>query len=153
MARRPEFNLAWGAFARVNGSVQQVGRVIGGKVQANIDAGIFTNACAIRMSHVLNQTGFAVPSSAGAVSSGAGGAKYLYRVKDLLPHLQSLFGKPDLTVQGPTATAFAGKKGILVFEVGVWSDATGHATLWNGTTCSDSCYFGEATRASLWVLQ
>src|SRR5690606_5069184 len=115
MAQRPSFNLAWGAFSRVNVPVEQVGRVIGGKVQVNIDAGIFTNACAIRMSYVLNQAGFPVQGNAGATSSGANGAKYLYRVKDLVPYLESLFGKPDHVRQNPTPTMFAGKKGILVF--------------------------------------
>ena len=153
MANRPTFNLVWGAFSRVNGSVSHVGQVIGGKVKTNIDGGIFTNACAIRMSYVLNQTGFPIPGNAGAVSSGANGAKYLYRVSDLTPHLVATFGKPDQVVQRPSTASFAGKKGIVVFEVAVWSDASGHATLWNGTACSDSCYFPESTRASLWELK
>ncbi|MEI2418447.1 type VI secretion system amidase effector protein Tae4 [Orrella sp. JC864] len=153
MAHRPSFNLAWGAFSRVNGSVAHVGRVIGGKVQANIDAGIFTNACAIRLSYVLNQTGFAIGAGAGATSSGANGARYLYRVRDLVPHLQSLFGPPDEVFQNPTPAMFAGRKGIIVFEVAIWSDASGHATLWNGGACADTCYFRESTRASLWELK
>ena len=153
MAQRPLFNLAWAAFSRVNVSVPQVGRIIGGKVQTNIDSGIFTNACAIRMSYVLNQTGFPVSSRDGAVSSGAGGEKYLYRVRDLLPHLQKQFGKPDQVVQNPTLTSFTGKQGILVFDVDIWSDASGHATLWNGSTCSDHCYFPQSTRASFWELK
>lgn len=153
MAQRPNFNLAWAAFSRVNGSVAHVGQVIGGKVRLNIDGGIFTNACAIRMSYVLNQTGFPITANAGAVSSGDGGARYLYRVKDLVPHLEKLFGKPEHTHEKPTAANFAGKRGILVFDVPIWSDASGHATLWNGTMCSDSCYFAESTRASLWELK
>ncbi|MCC2596367.1 type VI secretion system amidase effector protein Tae4 [Pusillimonas sp. MFBS29] len=152
MAQRPTFNQAWAAFSRVNGSVPHVGRIIGGKVQTNIDGGIFTNACAIRMSYVLNQTSLPVPASAGAVSSGANGAKYLFRASDLAPHLQNLFGKPDLVVQNPTPTSFAGKKGIIVFDVDVWNDASGHVTLWNGTMCADSCYFPVSTRAKLWEL-
>jgi len=153
MANRPSFNLAWGAFSRVNGSVSHVGQVIGGKVRANIDAGIFTNACAIRMSYVLNRTGHPVRSGAGATSSGADGARYLYRVRDLAPYLETLFGKPDQVVANPGMSQFAGRKGIIVFDVAIWSDASGHATLWNGTSCSDTCYFAESSRASLWELQ
>ncbi|WP_275556011.1 T6SS effector amidase Tae4 family protein [Mixta sp. Marseille-Q2659] len=36
--------------------------------------------------------------------------------------------------------------GILIFTVNSWSDASGHATLWNGYTCSDHCYFPLANR-------
>ncbi|WP_239323964.1 T6SS effector amidase Tae4 family protein [Snodgrassella gandavensis] len=50
------------------------------------------------------------------------------------------------------------KKGIILFEVSGWSDATGHATLFNGYKCYDSCYFNEpestyiAERANFWSL-
>ena len=33
-----------------------------------------------------------------------------------------------------------------------WSDASGHATLWNGNTCSDHCYFPMSSEASIWLL-
>lgn len=36
---------------------------------------------------------------------------------------------------------FKGLKGILVFSVTGWGDATGHVTLWNGSDCGDHCYF------------
>ncbi|WP_420895097.1 T6SS effector amidase Tae4 family protein [Snodgrassella communis] len=51
-----------------------------------------------------------------------------------------------------------GKKGIILFEVSGWSDATGHATLFNGYKCYDSSYFNEpestyiAERANFWRL-
>jgi hypothetical protein len=35
-----------------------VGRKIGGAVQKNVEAGIFQNARPIRMSYVVNMTGF-----------------------------------------------------------------------------------------------
>lgn len=152
-SQRPSFTHAWTSFSQVHGSVENVGSVIGGKVKTNIDAGIFTNACAIRMSYVFNQTGFSIPSNAGAVSSGAKGEKYLFRVSDLSNHIETRFGKPDYVQNNPNLQQFLGKKGILLFEVSGWNDATGHVTLWNGTTCSDTCYFARATRAKLWVLQ
>lgn len=46
----------------VNLSVADVGTKIGGKVQDNIKAGIFLNACPLRMSYVLNQMGVPIPS-------------------------------------------------------------------------------------------
>ena len=41
-------------------ALNEVGKKIGGKVQYNIDQGIFQNACAIRMSYALNYSGVPV---------------------------------------------------------------------------------------------
>lgn len=54
---RPNFSVAWSLFADVNVPVKAVGKKIGGKVEANIESGVFKNACPIRMSYVLNRTG------------------------------------------------------------------------------------------------
>ncbi len=62
------------------------------------------------------------------------------------------FGKPDRTVRNPKPGDFSGVKGLLVFGI-QWSDATGHATLWNGSACSDHCYFPIAAEASIWLLK
>lgn len=51
-----------------------------------------------------------------------------------------------------------GKKGIILFVVSGWPDATGHATLWNGSACYDHCYFNEpgarykTDKANFWSL-
>ncbi|MDH5858164.1 T6SS effector amidase Tae4 family protein [Lampropedia aestuarii] len=55
-------------------------------------------------------------------------------------------------MKSPKSSDFSGKKGIIVFRVNQWSDATGHATVWNGTSCADACYFPESSEAFLWVL-
>lgn len=47
------------------------------------------------------------------------------------------------------ATA-AGKKGIIVFDVS-FSDATGHADLWNGEKCAYNDYFDRASKVYLWI--
>lgn len=44
-------------------SVADVGRIIGGNVGQNISGGYFENACPIRMSYVLNATGFPISRS------------------------------------------------------------------------------------------
>ena len=52
-----------------------------------------------------------------------------------------------------------GKKGVILFEVSGWSDAQGHATLFNGQSCYDHCYFNEpeakyrTDRANFWGLR
>ncbi|MBI6717193.1 T6SS effector amidase Tae4 family protein, partial [Pseudomonas syringae] len=35
------------------------------------------------------------------------------------------------------------KKGIILFEISGWTDAKGHATLFDGNLCYDHCYFNE----------
>lgn len=160
MSARPAFSSMWTNFTTIygDGTVTGVGAKIGGKVGENITLGVtnpkagFTNACAIRMSYSLNRSGSPVHRGPWATVSGGDGKLYVYRVRDLLKYLQTTFGSPDKTVKNPKPEDFTGDKGILVFDVR-WSDATGHATLWNGTGCSDHCYFPVASEASLWQLK
>ena len=63
------------------------------------------------------------------------------------------FGGPDHTFSHPSAYALVKHKGILVFEVDGWSDASDHATIWNGVNCSDSCCFAQSKKAYLWALK
>lgn len=157
---RPKFGIALAKFNLIygTGDLTSVGEKIGGKVKFNIDLGKedpllgFTNGCAIRMSYVFNQVGVTIPYMEDKVSSGENGKWYLFRVRDLITFLQREFGTPDKTVSNPKPSDFKQKKGILVFEVDIWDDATGHVTLWDGITCSDSCYFPQARRASFWEL-
>ncbi|SAI70872.1 Uncharacterised protein [Bordetella ansorpii] len=162
--RRPSFNSAWSAFTAVNMSVKQVGQKIGGQVKVNTEmtTGGFENACPIRMSYVLNATGFPIPRNrAYATVSGADNRQYMYRVNDMMAYLERTFGKPDLTVKSPKPSDFANMKGIVVVRGHGWSNARGHVTLWNGTSCSDTCHFlydpenGTFTpdTAAIWKLQ
>jgi hypothetical protein len=94
--RRPNFDRAWHAFIAVRLPVKAVGEKIGGNVKKNIDLdpkqGGFTNACPIRMSYVLNSTGFLIPRAASYKSvSGADGHQYLYRVPDMMAYLEHVF--------------------------------------------------------------
>ena len=157
---RPLFQIMWQHFIVIydDGSVSSVGKKIGGKVQENIELGVkdpkagFTNACGIRMSYSLNNSGVNIPRGIWKTVSGGDKRQYIYRVADLIKFLTQTFGKPDKTVKNPTPSDFAGMKGILLFGV-QWSDATGHATLWNGDSCSDHCHFPVAVEASIWLLK
>jgi hypothetical protein len=152
--RRPQFAQAWSLFQIIhgNGTLTTVGNQIGGKVKANIDAKIFTNACALRMSYVLNRAGLPIPHLVHETVSGGDGYQYFFRVKDLFEFLRNSLGKPDSILTGPSAGGLTAKKGLLVFEVAIWRDASGHATLWDGVTCSDHCYFPVAKRVLFWAL-
>ena len=158
--QRPSFQIMWHHFAVIygDGGVPSVGTKIGGKVQENIELGVkdpkagFTNACGIRMSYALNSSGINIPRGLWKTVSGADSRQYIYRVADLVKFLTHTFGKPDKTVKNPKPGDFAGMKGLLLFTV-QWSDATGHATLWDGNTCSDHCHFPVAKEASIWRLK
>lgn len=158
---RPTLAAAWQKFNYIysGGDLVATGDKIGGKVKYNIDLGKespqlgFTNGCAIRLSYVLNHTGMQIPFIDGQVSSGADGKWYIFRVRELIRFLHSRMGSPDFAQRHPAPAHFKGRKGILVFEVAQWADAEGHATLWNGMTCSDNCYFPKAEAAHLWSLQ
>jgi hypothetical protein len=140
---RPLFNSAWHAFMAVKIPVSDVGKKIGGSVQRNIElpTGGFQNACPIRMSYVLNMTGFPIAKSAQfAMVSGADNRQYIYRVGDMMNYLERTFGKPDKTVRSPKPSDFANMKGIIVIKGHGWLGAKGHVTLWDGRRCSDSCH-------------
>ncbi len=161
--QRPSFHSAWSAFMAVRHPVQAVGRKIGGKVQENIEmpVGGFENACPIRMSYVLNKTGFPIPkSSRYAMVSGGDRMQYIYRVRDMMRYLEDSFGAPDKDAAAPKPDDFNQMQGIVVIKGHGWGNASGHVTLWNGTLCADSCHLlGDPDNGSfvpesgaLWVL-
>ncbi|MBB5019719.1 hypothetical protein HNQ59_003027 [Chitinivorax tropicus] len=157
---KPSFQTMWQHFISIygNGNILSVGMKIGGKVQENIELGAkdpkagFTNACAIRMSYSLNKSGVGIPRGPWKTVSGGDKKQYIYRVSDLIKFLNQTFDQPDKTVKNPQPSDFSGMMGILVFGV-QWSDATGHATLWDGSICSDHCHFPVASEASIWLLK
>lgn len=108
------------------------------------DPTYWENSCCIRMSRGLNYSGFSLPKapSPGGTIYGNDQKKYWIRVKDLLPYLKKKFGKPDIECIGghSAVSKFKGKKGIIVFEVSGWRNATGHFTLRDGQHLS---YPGE----------
>lgn len=167
MSRRPAFVEAWSAATRIYDARDPIGKVkniIGGKVKHNFeipeDDGGWVNSCAVRMSYVLNYSGNPIPRMGANTVSGGDGKWYFYRVKDVIAWLNRQWGPPDMIVNYPSLPVqkLANKKGVILFEIQGWSDATGHATFWNGLTCSDHCYFNSSseiyttTRANFWEL-
>ena len=161
---RPAFNAAWAASMRIYDAADPSGNVatiVGGKVAQNINRpGGWENTCAVRMSYILNQCGLHIPPLTHHTVRGADGSSYFFRVKDLIKFLKQEWGDPDVVDQYPPSGggALIGKKGVVLFEVAGWADASGHATLWNGALCYDHCYFNEPTanyttkRANFWAL-
>jgi len=85
---------------------------------------------------------------------------YFFRVSDVISFLRRQWGQPETVSYPPSGGGtLAGRKGIILFEVAGWSDAAGHATLFNGSTCYDRCCFNEheagyqSTKAHFWELR
>lgn len=101
---------------------------IGGKVELNYDIRVFNNACAIRVSKALNGSGGTHvipffkdigPSGKREPQTSSGKNK-----KMLVKHLKSRYGEPEVSTPSDYKTEFDGRKGVIVFEVTGWSDAT-----------------------------
>lgn len=108
------------------------------------------NTCAVRMAYALNRNGFILPATQGSMKSDNPKDKYNYwfRVTELTKYLVKTFGKGDVeyTIKEKVGLArkkevtlnvlskIIGKKGIIVFDVTGWNNATGHFTLWDGKT-------------------
>ncbi|MDU4092083.1 MAG: T6SS effector amidase Tae4 family protein, partial [Pantoea sp.] len=109
---RPLFLQAWNRYSEINVSVSKVGEKIGGNVGLNIALGEkdpnqgFTNACAIRMSYVLNYTGSKINRGAWKTVSGKDKNWYIFRVRDFLKYMYEVYGQPDKTVVNPTVHDF-----------------------------------------------
>ncbi|WP_229410052.1 type VI secretion system amidase effector protein Tae4 [Massilia timonae] len=96
------------------------------------------------MSYILSQAGMVIPGIKGQTVSGADGRRYFFRVRDLIGFLTQRWGKAEV-VKYPVSGGgtLAGKTGVILFEVSGWSNAQGHATLFDGRSCYDHCYFNE----------
>jgi hypothetical protein len=162
---KPAFTAAWAASQKIYDPAnpgERVAQVVGGDVAANIrdKTNPWKNTCAVRISFILNQSGLHIPAIPGKTKKGADHRNYFYRVKDVIAFLKTHWGQPE-SVAWPLAgsNALAGRKGIILFEVHGWLDASGHATLFNGVSCYDHCYFNEpgakyrTSRANFWVLK
>ena len=134
---------------------------IGGKVKLNYDIGVFKNACATRVSKALNFSPglhdipyFKTKNSDGndivQVSSGGKKYWYIYRVKALIAYLSKFYGSPKIVSPGKYKQTLKGKKGIIIFEIKGWSDATGHADLWDGSKVVRDDYGSKAHNILFW---
>ena len=164
---RPSFSAAWTASMAIYdpaNSAARVAQMIGGFVERNVnnpdDKQRWSNTCAVRMSYILSQAGLTIPTIPGQTVSGADKRQYFFRVDNLIAFLRQRWGEPEIVKYPPSdGGAIAGKKGVILFEISGWSDARGHATLFNGSTCYDHCYFNEpgvsyqTDRANFWSLQ
>lgn len=131
---------------------------------AKENPGDWENTCAARMSYALNRSGIKLKKalSTGGTIVGSDGYNYWIRVNDLKQFLRNSFKKPDIEfspkktqqlfgkdaderingVKNNVLNKISGMKGIIVFDVTGWSNASGHFTLWDG---KNLVYVGPGT--------
>ena len=120
-----------------------------------MNASIFVNSCSLRMCYALNRAGVPIPYAPGRVSD----ADHMWgipRLTDLQPFLIKNFGQPQQYSPNSWRGQLAGKTGILMFQVNIWSDASGHAALWNGSELSDGGehdYTSVSSGVLFWPIQ
>jgi hypothetical protein len=121
---------------------------IGGGLPASLvkDPESWENSCSIRMSKALNYSNAKLPKapSKGGTIKGKDGNNYWIRVKDLKKYLVEKLKEPDVEEAGAPGIVdkFKNKKGIIVFDVTGWYNASGHFTIWDGV---DLKYVGADT--------
>lgn len=121
----------------------------------NKSAEDWENTCSFRMSKGLNYSGFKLPynnskykakGAKGGVHIGKDKLNYWYRVKELGKYLEEHLGSPEFDETLQKASIGQRKiglsqtkwdelkklKGIIMFKVSGWGNASGHFTLWDG---------------------
>jgi hypothetical protein len=156
--RQSEFQKLWEAYPR--GSADEVKARIGG----GVDMDWVRNTCAIRVSHALNQVGERIrkghrhrDGSRLKTTYGDDGSRYIYQVSEMRKYLEQKHGKPTVVHHNPgdggaVPPQFLGKQGIILFDVKVWDDATGHVDVWDGEDAGSKAYFDVARSVYLWEL-
>ncbi|KIM04355.1 MAG: hypothetical protein KN64_07985 [Sulfurovum sp. AS07-7] len=155
---RPSFSRLWKAYEKVNLKAPDVYKLVGGNIYELYledckklqQYQVFQNACAIRMSYAFNYGGYKIPT--GTIIKGkeikrfkgADNLPYIVSVDAMIDVLTHKFGNPEygIATNGKDISSqFSGKKGIMVFVVEGWGDATGHVVLWSGSRCSDGHWY------------
>lgn len=151
---RPNMQVMWENYLKYE--PQAVFNYIGGKVAVNgnlpADQGQWTNACTVRLSHMMNVAGHKLKHDGRKTVSGWTGDKYYYRVADLEKYLAKTFGPPDVSVLDGTGNAFdlPESPGIVLMDYPD-SSFTGHVTVWNGSYTVDETNIG-GYRVLFWDL-
>jgi len=129
---------------------------IGGMVEVNgnlpLDQGRWTNACTVRLSHMLNKAGYKILREGNKTVSGGNKDQYYYRLADMEAYLTKEFGAPDVAVTDGSGNSFdlPDAPGIVLMD---FPDAsyTGHVTIWNGAGTVDGANIG-GYRVLFWSL-
>jgi RHS repeat-associated protein len=149
------------------GTAKQVYNNVGGEAakayndhESDGDQNPYANTCALRMSLALNKSGndidTDVKNSKGktmATLEGSDGKDYAIRKSDIKDYMKGEYGKADISAKSTDkdfdqkVSEIKGQKGVIVFDVTGWSDATGHVTIYDGKgNCGHDCYFPDSDK-------
>lgn len=146
MASLPPFGLLWANYP-TDHDPEAVKRMIGGRVNLPW----ITNTCTIRISYAFNYAGSPIPRRHPLLSTvqGDDGHWYAFRVREFRRYLEQELKRADVT--GTSEREFQGHKGVIMFDVAGWSDATGHFDVWDGTQTRYAEYWRLAKAVLLWI--
>lgn len=143
-----------------HGEAEEVKKHLGGEVNQPM----ITNTCVIRVARALSMAGikirpFTLQNGKSMYLIRDGQSNRLpIRVAEFKQYMVAKYGQPQVKVAFSTdgvdeiPSQLNGKRGIIMFDVRVWSDATGHFDLWDGEGCAHQCYFDKARNVWLWIL-
>ena len=139
-------------------SISELGELIGGKVLYNIENfPNFRNTCAIRMSYILNMSGYDIPYKSQSTISGdinEDGDKewYYYKVEDLQNYIVATFGEGEI-YSVDNMSKLTGRTGIICYEDCNFSDATGHIDLWDDKNVVYKNYDNKCDTIRFWEIK
>jgi hypothetical protein len=139
---KPSFDLMWLNFPdhKKYPTLRDLHTYIGGALAKNITSAGFGpngNTCAARLSRALNYgnmpiSGKLTKSLGISTLTGGDGKLYIFRVRDMKKYLSNALGVSPLRITSGFENAFPARRGLVSFDVGGWSDASGHVALWDG---------------------
>jgi len=154
LAERPNTQVMWENY--LHEKPEGVWRAIGGAVEVNgnlpLEQGQWTNACTVRLSHMLNKADAPIMGGDGKTVSGGNYDQYYYRVTDMEVYLKDTYGEPDVAVLDGSGNQYdlPDTPGIVLMDFPN-SSFTGHVTLWNGSKTVDGVNIG-GYRVLFWHL-
>lgn len=150
ITRETLFDKLWKNYPKVDTAREAYSLVGGQALELHLEnPSGYANSCALKFSRSLNYSGITIGKSESGFYTvkGEDNLNYLLRVAEMIRFVEKQFGSPTQVYDASEFTMsevhsnLMGKTGIIIFDVKGWSDATGHVTLWNGSTCGDHCYF------------
>jgi len=139
--KRPNLQVMWEnyLYPRPEGIWSEIGGYVEINGNLPLDQGRWTNACTIRLSHMLLKAGHRIPQRFGITSSAANKDQYIYRLSDMEDYLVEILGEPDFKITDGSARWWdlPHTPGIVLIDFPGHNSFTGHTTVWNGAGTVD----------------